>query len=61
MDRQAPQAPKSRFWSKDEDIILVQSLLDLYHDVRIYSDNNFRSGYLKVLKLLWTQNYLDVV
>ncbi|KAH9735880.1 Myb DNA-bind 3 domain-containing protein [Citrus sinensis] len=61
MDRQAPQAPKSRFWSKDEDIILVQSLLDLYHDGRIYSDNNFRSGYLKVLKLLWTQNYLDML
>lgn len=28
----------------------MQSLLDLYHDGRFYSDNNFRSGYLKILQ-----------
>lgn len=44
------QPPKSRFWTADEDIKLVESLVDLYHDGRFYVDNNFRSGYLKVLE-----------
>ncbi|KDO57232.1 hypothetical protein CISIN_1g022123mg [Citrus sinensis] len=44
------QAPKSRFWSPDEDVKLVESLLDLYHEGRFCVDNNFKSGYLKVLE-----------
>ena len=44
------QPPKLRFWTLEEDIKLVESLLDLYHDGKFYADNNFKSGYLWALE-----------
>ncbi|KAH9689147.1 Myb DNA-bind 3 domain-containing protein [Citrus sinensis] len=46
----ALQPLKSRFWTLEEDIKLVESLLDLYHDGKFYADNNFKSDYLRALE-----------
>ncbi|KAH9698492.1 DDE Tnp4 domain-containing protein [Citrus sinensis] len=39
-----------RFWTSEEDIKLVESLLDLYNDGKFYADDNFKSGYLRALQ-----------
>ena len=44
------QPPKLRFWTSEEDIKLVESLLDLYHDGKFYVDDYFKSGYLRALQ-----------
>ncbi|KAH9667989.1 Myb DNA-bind 3 domain-containing protein [Citrus sinensis] len=46
----ALQPPKSRFWTLEEDIKLVESLFDFYHDGKFYADNNFKSSYLRALE-----------
>lgn len=42
----ASERLKSRFWNSKEDIKLVKSLLDSYHDKKFCTNNNFQSVYL---------------
>ena len=50
-----------RFWTDEDDIELIESLLEIHNEEKFKAFGNFKAGYLKAIETLLARKYYSTL